>query len=462
MIELGGGGGAVSAPRAAVNPVSARPYLYVAYSDLDPAAPGAKSQIYYVRSTDAGATWTAPARVNDDGPGDQYLPSIGFATGGEQVMIGYHSRSQDPANLAFHRRARLGVLAPAGSITFNPSFQLGPNTPLRTTADPAFTTTYVGEYDSVSGGAGALLGTWTDNRASVGTDVSQSDVYFARITVPPVATDLSVTASATPGSIGRGDEVVFTLTAEALSGTANDVFVSTTPLPGLVVRSVSAGSGKCWFTSAGVGCSLGTIESGAAKTVRLVAAAPGAGTTTLSATGSTSSLDSSVANNSASTSVTVSAGGVANSNHSSGSIAVAIPDGAGFVDVPIEVGAVGNVVSVLAKVRIDHTYDDDLTVQLIAPNGQAVTLSNRRGSSGDNYGSGPNSCAGTFTVFRDDVATAISAGSPPFTGNFRPDQPLSSLFGQPSEGTWKLRVSDIATSDTGTIGCFQMTITRKP
>ena len=44
-------------------------------------------------------------------------------------------------------------------------------------------------------------------------------------------------------------------------------------------------------------------------------------------------------------------------------------------------------------------------------------------------------------------------------GNIRPEQPLSDLFAEPSGGTWKLRVTDDAAIDVGTIGCFTLKIT---
>lgn len=460
QINLNGGSLVATAPFAAVNPVGARPYLYVVYTDLDPVSASARSQIYYVRSTDAGLTWSAPVRVNDDNPGEQYLPAIGFASGGEQVMFSYNSRSQDPGNLAVHRRARLGALTPAGGITLNPSFQIGPNTPSTSPVD-AFGETYVGEYTAITGGTGALSALWMDNRASRGT-TPQPDVYFARIAVPPASADLSVTTSVSPASIDRGDEAVITVTAQALSGTANDVFVSTSPAAGLVIRSISTATGKCWSSAVGVGCSLGAIAAGGSKTVRIVAAAPTAGTVSATVTGSTSSVDTNPSNNSAAASLTVSSAGVANSNHSSGPIAVAIPDGAGFVEVPLEVGSVGNFVSAIARVRIDHTWVSDLRIELAAPTGEVIALSSRNGGDGDGYGSGPNDCTGTFTTFRDDVATSITTGAAPFAGNFKPQQPLGTLFGVPTEGRWKLRVTDVIEADEGTIGCVQLTITRKP
>jgi hypothetical protein len=62
-----------------------------------------------------------------------------------------------------------------------------------------------------------------------------------------------------------------------------------------------------------------------------------------------------------------------------------------------------------------------------------VDLSSGNGGSGDNY---------TNTTFDDEAATAITAGSPPFTGNFRPEVALSAFDGQLPGGTWTLTIQD--------------------
>ena len=112
------------------------------------------------------------------------------------------------------------------------------------------------------------------------------------------------------------------------------------------------------------------------------------------------------------------------------------------------------------RVRLNHTYDGDLVLSLVHPDGTVIALANNRGSSGDNFGSGAASCAGTFTVFDDAASTAISSGSAPFAGSYRSEQLLSTLNGKPTTGTWKLRVADTAGGDTGTVYCFQLDITR--
>ena len=153
------------------------------------------------------------------------------------------------------------------------------------------------------------------------------------------------------------------------------------------------------------------------------------------------------------------AGAPTTATYSSGNIAVPIPDG-GQVEIPITVPDTGLVDDINVKVRLNHTFDGDLVISLVHPDGTVRALANNRGGSGDNYGTGANDCSGTHTVFDDSAATAISAGAAPFAGTFRPEVPLSGFNGKPTVGTWKLRISDTAALDTGTVGCVQLEMRR--
>ena len=158
--------------------------------------------------------------------------------------------------------------------------------------------------------------------------------------------------------------------------------------------------------------------------------------------------------------VTGALGATTTATYSSGNIAVPIPD-VSSVDVPINITDTGSITDVNARVRLNHTFDGDLVIELIGPDGTSVTLSQNRGGSGANYGTGANDCSGTHTVFDDAAATAIGAGVAPFAGSFRPDSPLSAFNGKSLNGIWKLRVTDTAALDVGTIGCVQLEITRQ-
>jgi subtilisin-like proprotein convertase family protein len=147
-------------------------------------------------------------------------------------------------------------------------------------------------------------------------------------------------------------------------------------------------------------------------------------------------------------------------SYSSGNIAAPIPD-VNSVDVPINVTDVGAVADVNVRVRLNHTFDGDLVLTLIAPDGTSVALANNRGGGGQNFGTGANDCSGVPTVFDDSASIPIGAGTAPFAGSFRPESPLSALNGKSTSGVWVLRVADLFSLDVGTVGCVQMEITRQ-
>ncbi len=103
---------------------------------------------------------------------------------------------------------------------------------------------------------------------------------------------------------------------------------------------------------------------------------------------------------------------------------------------------------VSVNLNLTHTYDADLAIQLISPSGTTIFLSNRRGGSGDNF---------INTVFTMSAATAISAGVAPLTGSFIPDGNFSALTGNVN-GTWQLKVQDLASVDTGRVQNWSITL----
>ncbi|MGW1725760.1 M4 family metallopeptidase [Streptomyces sp. NPDC002306] len=104
---------------------------------------------------------------------------------------------------------------------------------------------------------------------------------------------------------------------------------------------------------------------------------------------------------------------------------VDIPDVGAAVESPITItGRPGNASATTeVYVNIVHTYRGDLTVDLVGPDGTVYSLLNRSGGSADNVDQ-------TFTV---------------------------NASAQPVEGTWKLRVRDLASIDVGYIQQWRIT-----
>ncbi|GAA2892885.1 hypothetical protein Acy02nite_40230 [Actinoplanes cyaneus] len=102
---------------------------------------------------------------------------------------------------------------------------------------------------------------------------------------------------------------------------------------------------------------------------------------------------------------------------------------------------------------IDHTYVKDLVGTLTAPDGRKATLFARAGGSGDNL------CQ---VVFDDAAATPFASaetGDAPFTGAWRPDDPLAALRVSPADGAWTFHVADLAGTDVGSLRAFSLHLT---
>jgi len=146
--------------------------------------------------------------------------------------------------------------------------------------------------------------------------------------------------------------------------------------------------------------------------------------------------------------------------YSSGPIAAPITD-ASLNLFPIASKAKGKVKKVRVAARITHAFDSDLDIYLVSPRAKFVQLSTDNGGTDNDYGAGPADCTGTFTTFDDAAPTPITAAAAPFAGSFKPQQPLSAVKGAKAKGQWQLLVSDDDPRDSGTLGCWQLTISSK-
>ncbi|MGI8694931.1 MAG: sialidase family protein [Geodermatophilaceae bacterium] len=165
-------------PQAAVNPVTGT--LYVTYSDLT-ATNGA--DVFLKSSTDGGATWSAPVRINRDGTdNDQFFPTVGITTTGRALMVGWYDRRRDAANFDLARWSRVAAInARTGALTFSSNFQLGPSFPVVIGQDPVINTVYMGDYDQIAADANNFYSTWADNSLSNAFHANQPDVRFGRV-----------------------------------------------------------------------------------------------------------------------------------------------------------------------------------------------------------------------------------------------------------------------------------------
>lgn len=105
-------------------------------------------------------------------------------------------------------------------------------------------------------------------------------------------------------------------------------------------------------------------------------------------------------------------------------------------------------------IDLTHTWDADLNIYIIAPDGTSGMLSLGNGGSDDNY---------TNTCFNQTASTPISQGTAPFTGTFKPQGQMGLVNnGQNGNGLWKIRLIDTYPADAGTMLSFSLTFGNNP
>jgi len=92
------------------------------------------------------------------------------------------------------------------------------------------------------------------------------------------------------------------------------------------------------------------------------------------------------------------------------------------------------------EVNIQHDFTGDIELRLISPLGTEVLLVDQRGGNGNDFSN---------TVFDDEATQEIVNGNPPFAGQFRPEQSLSTFDGESAAGLWTLLINDRNALNTG-------------
>jgi subtilisin-like proprotein convertase family protein len=126
-------------------------------------------------------------------------------------------------------------------------------------------------------------------------------------------------------------------------------------------------------------------------------------------------------------------GGPTTTNKSSTDVPKSIPDNnaTGVTSVLPVSGLAGTLQDANVSVSITHTYKGDLRVTLVHPDGTQVILHNQTGGSADNI----NTTYDTLTA---------------------PAQSLAVLNGKTPNGTWQLKVVDLAAQDVGTLTAWSL------
>ena len=71
-------------------------------------------------------------------------------------------------------------------------------------------------------------------------------------------------------------------------------------------------------------------------------------------------------------------------------------------------------------------------------------------------GAGNNLCQAVFDDAAERSLQDALSQEAPFTGSWRPVDPMSRLLGIPADGTWIFRVQDLRGADEGSIRAFAL------
>ncbi|HEX8912024.1 MAG TPA: sialidase family protein, partial [Humisphaera sp.] len=175
--------------------------LYLAYTD-DTRAPKHDTDVFLKYSDDNGATWSQPARVNDDaGTNSQFFPRLAVdPTTGRFALSWYDAREdlgdatpppagQDPdlPNDEVALYAAWGEPTASG-VVLSANARVSGGT---TSADASFNSIDLGDYTGLALYGGVMHPAWADNSESAGTipgPDGELDVYTANVALADLPT----------------------------------------------------------------------------------------------------------------------------------------------------------------------------------------------------------------------------------------------------------------------------------
>jgi sugar lactone lactonase YvrE len=158
--------------------------IYVVYNSKPSA--NDESDILFTRSTDGGATWSEPLRVNDDVTNrGNFFPEIAVNASGE-IGVAWYDRRNSPANLDIEY---FSAFSTDGGLSFGSNQKITdlaiPGFPPAVNFDPITAQCYMGEYNAITNDGDDFLFLWGDNRNVISTPFfpdgrNDPDIFFAR------------------------------------------------------------------------------------------------------------------------------------------------------------------------------------------------------------------------------------------------------------------------------------------
>src|SRR2546429_2507225 len=176
-------------------------YVYAASN----AATGDPGNVFYIRSTDRGMTFSAPFQLNSntDATKAQWQPNVSVNTSGSLLAVWYDERERtaascqpsSPSTPCYRMWARRSTDNGATWLTDQAFSDVVSPLPLQ--PDPGIQATYAGDYDYASSSPNQHLHAWVDGRNAI-SGSSQQDAFHDRQSVGVASPTPTATPSPTP------------------------------------------------------------------------------------------------------------------------------------------------------------------------------------------------------------------------------------------------------------------------
>jgi hypothetical protein len=239
------------------------------------------ADVYYIRSTDKGQTFSAPVKLNTDSTSrPNWQPNLSISPSGTLFATWYDAREStsctygDPTVPCYRIWARKSN---DGGLTWLPDHAFSDVvSPLPAQPDPGIVSTYAGSYDYGSAIVTKHVTSWMDGRVAI-NNASQQDTFFdselsgagtptptptppfcsvstegcgSIVTTPPTKFSLNVTEPVDPTTVQASDFEVNGTPADgsivAADGLSIEFDFNTSPvIPGINTMHIPAGAFDC-------------------------------------------------------------------------------------------------------------------------------------------------------------------------------------------------------------------------